>query len=55
MAKTEHLPWFKKAYKKYAKGQRFADKLQEEKSMLLSPSLIEDRNTNSQILAIAQL
>ena len=27
MAEPVHLPWFKKAYKKYAKGQRFADQL----------------------------
>ena len=25
MAKPVHLPWFKQAYRKYAKGQRFAD------------------------------
>ena len=25
MAEPVHLPWFKQAYKKYAKGQRFAD------------------------------
>ena len=27
LAKTEHEPWFKQAYRKYAKGQRFADQL----------------------------
>ena len=27
MKEPVHLPWFKKAYRKYAKGQRFADKI----------------------------
>ena len=27
MANTEHVPWFKQAYRKYAKGQRFADEI----------------------------
>ena len=27
MKEPVHLPWFKKAYRKYAKGQRFADQI----------------------------
>ena len=27
MREAKHVPWFKQAYKKYAKGKRFADQL----------------------------
>ena len=55
MAEAEHVPWFKQAYCKFAKGKRFADEIPEEKSTNLLPSLQGISIISSQTFTMKQL
>ena len=55
MKEPVHLPWFKQAYKKYAKGKRFADQIPGREKY--APLTLANRGQkySSQTLLIAQL
>ena len=51
MKEPVHLPWFKQAYKKYAKGQRFADQLPGREKY--APLTLQSRNQKYKLSDLA--